>query len=152
MKCLSDRPNSPAHFVLKFIFSFVLHSNSMKLGKIVVRYLCVLKLLKVSLNSNEKQESFLMTHLTDGPTRPLSPGEFSLVQMNVAGFFFKKSFYKAIFKKLKNKTVISKQFCPYYFVYHNFSRNIFLYSLRFFWNMNHDTDTSSKKLLLQLDI
>ena len=68
MKWLSDRPNSPAHFVLKKKISFVLHSNSMKLGKIVVRYLCVLKLHKVSLNSNEKQESFLMTHLMDGPS------------------------------------------------------------------------------------
>ena len=37
----------------------------------------------------------------------LGAGEFSLVQMNVAGFF-QKSFYKPIFKKIKNNTVISK--------------------------------------------
>ena len=37
------------------------------MGNIVVSYLCVLKLRQVSSNSNEKQKSFLMTHLTDGP-------------------------------------------------------------------------------------
>ena len=31
-------------------------------------YLYVLKLHQVSLNSNEKQKSFLMTHLTDSPS------------------------------------------------------------------------------------
>ena len=67
MKWLSVRPNSPAHFTLKIFFSFILHSKSMKVGKIVVRYLCVLKLYKVSLNSNEKK-SFILTHLTDGPS------------------------------------------------------------------------------------
>ena len=44
--------------------------------------------------------------------RPLRPGEFSLVQMNVAGFFQKKLLQSNFQKKIKNKTVISKQYSP----------------------------------------
>ena len=39
----------------------------MKIGEVVV-ILDVLKFPQVSLNSNEKQNSFLMTHLTESPS------------------------------------------------------------------------------------
>ena len=42
--------------------------NSIKIGEVVLIYECVLKLRQVSLNSNEKQKRFLMTHLMDGPS------------------------------------------------------------------------------------
>ena len=49
--------------VIKKLF---FHLNSMKISEVVVIYV-YLKLHQVSLNSNEKQKSFSMTHLIDGP-------------------------------------------------------------------------------------
>ena len=43
-----------------FCFSFEFNENWQSCS-----YICVLKLHQVSLNSDEKQKSFLMAHLTD---------------------------------------------------------------------------------------
>ena len=67
----------------------------MKVGKVVVRYLCVLKLHEVSLNSNEKQDVFLMTHLTDGPSfeaRRIQPST-----NECSWFFFQKKLLQSNF-------------------------------------------------------
>ena len=58
------RDGCPLNVSLKNFF--VYHLNSMKIGKVVSSYLCVLKLHQVSLNLNENQKRYFITHLMDG--------------------------------------------------------------------------------------
>ena len=58
---LTDRPSVVCVIKKLSCISFEFNENWCSCS-----YLCVLKLHQVSLNSNEKQKSFLMTHLKDG--------------------------------------------------------------------------------------
>ena len=92
---LMDRPTVKCVIRKPFCFSFEFNENWWSCS-----YLCVLKLHQVSLNSNETQKSFLMTHL--------------MVESSVKGRWiwplFSELFWINTKQKEKKKTTMAEHF------------------------------------------